>query len=51
MNNHEWNDRRTAQNLIDNARRFRKEECGKPTELENREETEIQQQTHVTGEQ
>ena len=39
------------QNLIDNARRFSKEEWGKPTKLENREETEIQQQTHVIGEQ
>ena len=43
--------RRTAQNLIDNARRFKKKGWGRPAELENRDETEVQQQTQVVGEQ
>ena len=45
--------RRTAQNLIDNARRFKKEGCGRPAELEieNQDETKVQQQTQVIGEQ
>ena len=43
--------RRTAQNLIDNARRFKKERCGGPAELENRDETEVQEQTQVIREQ
>ena len=43
--------RRTVQNLIDNARRFKKEGWGRPAKLENRNETEVQQQTQVIGEQ
>ena len=43
--------RRTAQNLIDNVRRFKKERWRKPVELENRDETEVQQQTQEIGEQ
>ena len=43
--------RRTAQNLIDNASRFKKEGWGRPAELENRDETEVQQQTQVIREQ
>ena len=42
--------RRTEQNLIDNARRFKKEGWGRPAELENRDKTEVQQQTQVIGE-
>ena len=41
--------RRTAQNLIDKSRRFKKEGWGRPAELENREETEAQQQSQVIG--
>ena len=41
--------RRTTQNLIHNARRFKKEGLGRPAVLENRDETEVQQQ--VIGEQ
>ena len=43
--------RKTARNLIDNRRRFKKEGWGRPTELENRDETEVQQQTQVIREQ
>ena len=43
--------RRTAQSMIDNARRIKKEGWGRPAELENRNETEVQQQTQVIGEQ
>ena len=43
--------RRTAQNLIDNARRFKKEGWVRPAESEDRDETEVQQQTQVIGEQ
>ena len=43
--------RKTAQNLTDNARRFKKKGWGRPAELENRDETEVQQQTQVVGEQ
>ena len=43
--------RRTAQNLIDNARRFKKEGWGRPAELENWDEAEVRQQTQVIGEQ
>ena len=35
---------RTAQNLIDNARRFKKEGWGRPVEIDNRDEVEVQQQ-------
>ena len=41
--------RRTIQNLIDNARRLKKEGQGRPAELQNRDETEVQQQTQVIG--
>ena len=43
--------RRTAQNLIDNARRLKKKGWGRPAELEDRDETEVQQQTQVIREQ
>ena len=43
--------RRTAQSMIDNARRIKKEGWGRPAELENRNETEVQQQKQVIGEQ
>ena len=43
--------RRTEQNLSDNARRFKKEGWGRPAELENRDEIEVQRQTQVIGEQ
>ena len=43
--------RRTAQTLIDNARRFKKGGWGRPAELENRDEAEVQQQTQVIREQ
>ena len=43
--------RRTVQNLIDNTRRFKKEGWGRPAELENRDEIEVQRQTQVIGEQ
>ena len=43
--------RRTVQNLIDNTRRFKNQGQGRPAELENREETEVQQQTRVIGEE
>ena len=32
---------RTAQNLIDNARRFKKEGWGRPVEIDNRDEVEV----------
>ena len=35
---------RTAQNRIDNARRFKKEGSGRPVEIDNRDEVEVQQQ-------
>ena len=35
--------RRTTQNLIDNARKFKKERSGRRAEPENRDETEVQQ--------
>ena len=35
---------RTAQNLIDNARRFKKERWRRPVEIDNRDEVEVQQQ-------
>ena len=35
---------RTAQNLIENARRFKKEGWGRPVEIDNRDEMEVQQQ-------
>ena len=35
---------RTAQNLIDNARRFKKEGWGRQAEIENQNEVEVQQQ-------
>ena len=35
--------RRAVQNLIDNTRRFKKEGWGRPAQLENREESEVQQ--------
>ena len=41
--------RRTTQNLIDNARRLKKDGQGRPAELQNRDETEVQQQTQVIG--
>ena len=37
--------RKTAQNLIDNARRLKKGRWRKPVKLENQDETEVQQQT------
>ena len=38
-------------NLIDNARRFKKEEWKRKAELKNRDKAEVQQQTQVIGEQ
>ena len=38
-------------NLIDNARRFKKEEWRRKAELKNRDKAEVQQQTQVIGEQ
>ena len=35
---------RTAQNLIDNARQFKKERWRRPVEIDNRDEVEVQQQ-------
>ena len=43
--------RRTGQNLIDNLRKFKKEGWRGPAELENRDGTEVQQQTQMIGEQ
>ena len=43
--------RRTAQNMINNASRFKKEGWGRPAELENQDKTEVQQQTQVIEEQ
>ena len=43
--------RRTAQNLIDNAKRFKMEGWGRPAELENQDKTELKQQTQVIREQ
>ena len=43
--------RKAAQNLIYNARRFKKEGWGRPSELENRDEIEVQQHTQVIGQQ
>ena len=42
--------RRTAQNLTDNERKFKKEGWRRLAELENQEETEVQRQTQVIGE-
>ena len=39
--------RRTTQNLIDNARKFKKERSGRRAESESRDETEVQQQESV----
>ena len=38
-------------NLIDNARRFKKEEWRRKAELKNRDKAKVQQQTQVIGEQ
>ena len=35
---------RTAQNLIENARRFKKERWRRPVKIDNRDEVEVQQQ-------
>ena len=43
--------RKTAQNLIDNARRLKKGRWRKPVKLENQDETEVQQQTQEIGQQ
>ena len=43
--------RKTAQNLTDNARRFKKEGWGRPAELDNWDKTEVQPLTQVIREQ
>ena len=43
--------RRTGESLIDDASRLKKKVWGRPGELENRDETEVQYQIQVIGEQ